>query len=230
MAIRIDVIGCGLALGLAITAWSGAGRAADDGEEINSPPKTTEVAGCHSDQDCKGSRVCDDGKCVADKSLGDSDDEHQKKGVTAFNAIYAELLGPGIIWSVNYERRFGQSGFAARAGLGYVSVTASGGGESASVSLTTIPLTASYLGIGGYYSKFELGAGGVIAIASAAAGGLGSTTSSASGVGGAATILAGYRYQSDGGGFQFRVGISPLLGPGGVLPWGYLSLGGAFGR
>jgi hypothetical protein len=140
MAIRIDVIGCGLALGLAITAWSGAGRAADDGEEINSPPKTTEVAGCHSDQDCKGSRVCDDGKCVADKSLGDSDDEHQKKGVTAFNAIYAELLGPGIIWSVNYERRFGQSGFAARAGLGYVSVTASGGGESAQPALFTLRL------------------------------------------------------------------------------------------
>jgi hypothetical protein len=153
-------------------------------------------------------------------------DRQREEGVTAFNAIYAEALGPGGVYSINYERRFGQSGLAGRIGFSYISL---GGSESGKVSLLTFPITLSYLGIGNYYHKFEIGAGGMIARVSASAGGIGKSYASASGVGGAGTVLLGYRYQSDGGGFQFRAGISPLFGPGGWLPWGYLSLGGAFG-
>jgi len=53
------------------------------------------------------------------------------------------------------------------------------------------------------------------------------------------TLIAGYRYQPRDGGFNFRVGASPLIGKGlglnsnnpsaiGVLPWGYLSFGWTF--
>jgi hypothetical protein len=45
------------------------------------------------------------------------------------------------------------------------------------------------------------------------------------------TAIAGYRHQPSDGGFVFRVGASPVatFGKyGGVLPWGYLSLGAAF--
>ena len=150
----------------------------------------------------------------------------QEEGVTAFNSVFAEALGVGGLYSINYERRFGQSGWAGRIGFSYISLGASEGGGS--VSLLTFPITLSYLGIGDYYNKFEIGAGGMIARASASAGGVGSSYASASGIGGAGTVLFGYRYQSDGGGFQFRAGISPLFGPGGVLPWGYISFGGAF--
>jgi hypothetical protein len=184
-------------------------------------------SGCTTDLQCKGNRVCTAGQCVPGNGTQNVEDANRE--VTAFNAIYGELLGPGGVYSLNYERRFGQSGWAGRVGFSYISIGASSGSASANASLTTFPITLSYLGIGNFRNKFELGAGGMIAIASASAGGVGSSYANSSGVGGAATVMLGYRYQPDDGGFQFRIGLSPLFGPGGVLPWGYISLGGAFG-
>jgi len=54
-----------------------------------------------------------------------------------------------------------------------------------------------------------------------------------------ATAIVGYRFRPRDGGFNFRVGASPLFGKGlglyakdptafGILPWGYLSFGWTF--
>ena len=54
------------------------------------------------------------------------------------------------------------------------------------------------------------------------------------------TLMLGYRLHPVGGaGFQFRIGMMALIGPGlnvfgddpysvGVLPWGYISFGAGF--
>ncbi len=154
---------------------------------------------------------------------------------TANNAVYAEGLGPGLYYSINYDRSFGD--FAARVGFGYLSVSASsssGGTEqTASASFFSIPITLSYLGIGSKRNMLELGAGATIL--HVGAGGSGFDTSSSNSANASATMvlpvgMVGYRFQPPGGGFVLRAGISPVLAGSiiPVLPLPYLALGGAF--
>ncbi len=159
---------------------------------------------------------------------------------TANNALYIEGLGPGLFYSVNYDRSFGD--FAGRIGFGYVPLSAtatstdSSGAptqETASASFFTVPITASYLGLGDKKHMLELGAGVTIVHVGAGATAFDATSSSSSHE--SATFLfpvgiVGYRYQPPHGGFLFRGGISPIIGGSGipVLPWPYLALGGTF--
>jgi hypothetical protein len=157
---------------------------------------------------------------------------------TANNALYLEGLGPGLLYSVNYDRTFGD--FAGRVGFGYISVsvtaTSSTGAEqsSASASIFTIPLTLSYLGIGTKKNMLELGLGATILHAGAGATTI--NTSSSSTANGSATLvlpdaIVGYRFQPPHGGFLFRAGLSPIIFASGslpVLPWPYVALGGTF--
>jgi hypothetical protein len=169
-----------------------------------------------------------------DKSDKDDEDEDEDDGDerTAPNAIYLDLGGPGLIYSLNYDRAFGD--VAVRLGFSYISIsaTATSGTSTATASATmiTVPLTASYIGIGSKTHIFELGAGLTFMYLGAGADGLYGSDESASAsaflpVG---TALVGYRLQPKDGGFMFRVGASPLFGAGGALPWGYLSLGATF--
>ena len=160
---------------------------------------------------------------------------------TAMNTIYAEGLGAGGAYSVNYERLvFNDLGI--HLGFSYWSVhaTASGGGTTASAtgSFIAIPITASYLGISSGNHALELG-GGVTIWNISVTGTSGGFVGSASGFVPVGTLIAGYRYQPRDGGFNFRVGASPLIGKGlglnsnnpsaiGALPWGYLSFGWTF--
>jgi hypothetical protein len=144
------------------------------------------------------------------------------------NGIYAELLGPGYLYSVNYERVIANA-VAPRIGVGFVgSVSTSGGQRS---SLISIPLTISYVGLHRGKHGFEVGGGGALYFPSnfsVVPGGNGST-----GTAGLITALAGYRLHPVGHlGFQLRVGleINALFGQGSmaIYPWPYLSLGAAF--
>ena len=158
------------------------------------------------------------------------------KGREAKNAIYLDLAGPGLFYSINYDREIIPD-LAVRIGLSYLSVgaSASSGADtvSAKFSYLAIPITASYLGIGSKSNMLELGGGPVIMNlsgsgfvesddADVAAGGSYTTL--------ALTALAGYRHQPEDGGFVFRIGASPekIFGAPGILPWGYMSLGAAF--
>jgi hypothetical protein len=155
----------------------------------------------------------------------------------ANNAVYLEGLGAGLLYSVNYERAFGD--FSARVGFSYLGVSASASnasntaGSSASASFITVPITVSYLGIGSVRNIFEVGAGATIMNMGAGASVFGDgnkASGSASLTIVRPTVLAGYRYQPEDGGFFFKVGMSGIVDFGlPVLPLPYLSLGGTFG-
>ena len=151
----------------------------------------------------------------------------------AKNAIYLDLLGPGGLYSVNYDRFFTDD-ISGRIGLSYFSMSASAGvgdsSASSSTSLLMVPLTLSWTGVhsADRTHNFELGAGPVIANVNGSGSVTGGGATSGSGVGVAGTVLVGYRLQPADGGFVFRVGASPLFGQGGFLPWGYVSLGYGF--
>ncbi len=139
--------------------------------------------------------------------------------------MYLELLGNAGLYSLNYERRFGDKVYG-RLGLSYFSVGASAGESSAKVTLMTFPLMANYL-VGDGSSHLELGAGALLLYAGGEVDS-GGSRSSGEGVGIAGTATVGYRYQPPDGGFVFKVGFTPLVGVGGFLPWGGVSFGGAF--
>jgi hypothetical protein len=156
----------------------------------------------------------------------------------ANNSFFVEAGGPGLLYSLNYERIV-ERDFGLRIGFSYTSLsaTATSGGSTASASaaFVTVPVIVSYLGLSSGSHALELGAGGtmVYASGSASSGGL---ATSGSGMGALGTVLLGYRRQPVDGGFQFRVGIEALMGKGlalsnpdpnafGVLPWMYMSFG-----
>lgn len=69
---------------------------------------------------------------------------------TARNSIYVEGLGPGLAYSVNYDRMVIDD-LAVRVGVSYMSygASASSGSSTASASITylTFPITASWVGV-----------------------------------------------------------------------------------
>lgn len=157
--------------------------------------------------------------CVALPSVASAE-------ATAKNTIYAELLGPGGIYSINYDRLLTDA-VAGRIGFSYFSFGATAGDVSSEATIMFIPVTVSYIGVGSDTHHLELGGGPTLVVASGTVSS-DSSFASGSGVGAFGSILAGYRLQPADGGFNFRVGLSPLFGAGGFVPWGYLSLGGTF--
>jgi hypothetical protein len=176
---------------------------------------------------------------VADEGSTDALSGSEASEVPAKNAVFLEGLGPGLLYSINYERLVLDE-MAVRLGFSYWSVTASASSgqttATASASFWTVPVTVAYVGLRG------LEAGGGLTLVHAS--GSGSTVgASASGAGFAplATANVGYRlHPVSGAGFQFRIGALAMIGQGlslsasspdsiGVLPWVYLSLGAGFG-
>src|SRR5437762_8698934 len=94
----------------------------------------------------------------------------------ATNAFFIEGGGPGLLYSLNYERLLEQE-YGLRIGFSYqsFSATASGGGSTASASATiiTVPVIASYQGLRAGNHVLELGAGGTAIYASGSASGTG---------------------------------------------------------
>jgi hypothetical protein len=158
------------------------------------------------------------------------------------NSVFAEGLGAGLLYSINYERMV-LDDLGVRAGFGYwgvgASATVNGQTSGASASFITVPLTLSYTGIRSHKNSLELGGGATVIHASGAASGLG-VSASESATSALGTAMVGYRLQPTGhAGFMFRVGAMALVGKGlgfsvtdpekiGVLPWLYLSLGASF--
>jgi hypothetical protein len=147
----------------------------------------------------------------------------------ANNSLYLELGGNGAIYSLNYER-FVRDDVSLRLGFGYVSLKGAnidGGTVTADMTLLTIPVTASYLGIGAGNHRLELGGGVVFADINGSSSSDGAKAfGSASGVVG--TAMAGYRYVRPRGGFTFRAAFTPLFGEGGFQPWAGVAFGYGF--
>lgn len=156
--------------------------------------------------------------CAQVPTSAQKDSTQQKRA----QSIYAELLGPGLLLSINYDARFTKrrDGWGGRLGVGYLADRSS--------SLITIPLQLNYL-IGQNTHFLELG--------------LGATyinynddtdhdeayffsLDDLSVVFGTTTI--GYRYQPVNSGFNFRGSINPLFNTHGIYPFLGISFGYTF--
>ena len=158
------------------------------------------------------------------------------------NSIYAEGLGAGLAYSLNYERMV-LDDLGVRIGFSYLSMSGSvssgSASSSASASFLSFPITASYIGIRSGKHSLELG-GGFTMTRSSGSGSSFGMTASGSGMSGLGTAMIGYRiHPVDRAGFNFRIGLMALAGKGlgldtadpaafGVLPWGYISMGASF--
>jgi hypothetical protein len=132
----------------------------------------------------------------------------------ADNAIYAELFGNGLLYSVNYEHRltprvWGRVGF-----------------EMVRTHAALFPLMIEFV-TGANRRHFEIGAGVIAGVVSSTDRTLGRHFEA----GALATATVGYRYQSPEGGFIFRANFTPFAWPEKgttLLPWFGVSLGHSF--
>jgi hypothetical protein len=150
----------------------------------------------------------------------------------ADNAVFAELLGNGLLYSVNYERIVAVGAgvtLGIRAGASFITYGISSSAGAGNLTLATVPVTVSYYW-GPSSHKLQLGLGASALYVSAATDSTGQKFSSAEeGLGIAATAIVGYRYLPARRGVTFGVGFTPLLRSGrGFLPWGGASIGVAF--
>lgn len=152
----------------------------------------------------------------------------QVQAQSGSNTIFLELGGNGLLYSINYERVL-PSDVSLRAGFSYMSVSASGGGASANVNWVTIPLTFSYLGIGGGSAKLELGGGAAFTrISGASSTGFGDEIEAGVFVP-LASFIAGLRIAPPGGGFNFKLAFTPFWHPDtDFFPWAGLAFGIGF--
>jgi outer membrane protein OmpA-like peptidoglycan-associated protein len=143
-------------------------------------------------------------------------DYYSTEGATVQKTVFLELNGQGLLPSFNYDTRFSKKlgGLGARIGISNFSFLG--------VSVSTIPVGLNYLKPFGKPGNYlELG-GGVTFLGGTFLGFGASTT--------IGTLNAGYRYQPVGGGFNFRIGITPLFGRNNFMPyWGGMSLGYTIG-
>ena len=135
--------------------------------------------------------------------------------------FYFELGGPGIIYSFNYDGRFGkyENGIGIRIGIGGASFNGSG--------YFAIPAQLNYL-LGTRSKYLELGAGATYAPGLDLFG-VEEHQTNPSNQHTYGTFTIGYRKQPLGRkGFSFRAGFSPIIGfenGGSFLPFGYISWG-----
>ncbi len=146
---------------------------------------------------------------------------------TCRNAIYAEILGPGLLYSINYDYRI-TTHFGLRAGVSRWSVPAIFVLVNGSIGFTGFPITANYLS-GEGSSHLELGVGVVPVILTLN----GEEVFFGSNVRDRKTLVMetmtmGYRYQPPDGGIVFRIAFTPLMVFDKVVPFGGISLGAAF--
>ncbi len=145
-------------------------------------------------------------------------------------SFFAELGGPGILFSANIDKRFKKQsalGFGGRIGLGFVSgyditYNPNGGYYDNRKSVVTIPLQLNYLfGKPNSTSAFEVGAG--ITVAGRKLNIFDDYNSEGTSVYGNASFM--YRRMPKEGGFSWRVGFTPIISRGYIQPLGAVSIG-----
>lgn len=159
--------------------------------------------------------------------VGSSPAGAQQDSPPAPNAVYLELGGNALLYSINYDRRF-RDNITGRAGFMVMSVSGTADtGEAANVSVALIPVMANVL-LGTGSSRLELGGGPLIGLAGGDVQDVEGTEFEFSGFGLAGvTSTFGYRYQPPSGGFLFRASLIPFYS-GRPQLWAGLSAGWAF--
>jgi hypothetical protein len=135
--------------------------------------------------------------------------------------VFVEVGGQGLLFSANYDTRFGnrRDGLGGRIGVGYIAVDGS--------SLATFPLSLNYL-LGKGKNFFEIGLGATIASAKSDDFWF-DDDEETSGTGTIGTMSFSYRLQPVDSGFSFRGGITPIFTKDFFIPYFFgLSLGYTF--
>jgi hypothetical protein len=146
-------------------------------------------------------------------------------GQTSF---YAELGGPGILFSANIDRRFTKShlGIGGRIGLGFVSGEtydySNGNYTYDPKSVVTFPVQVNYIfGKSASAHTFEVGAG--VTFTGKKLDIMDFYDDNSSSVFGTASFM--YRRQPKDGGFSWRIGFTPLIANGYIQPFAGASVG-----
>ena len=143
------------------------------------------------------------------------------------HSFFAEVLGNGLFYSVNYERIFAPYNLGLRLGGSFFTTRISTDVGSGNLTIATFPMVASYY-FGWEHHKFQVGLGATLMYLSAASDSTGIRFGGL-GFGMAATAVVGYRYFPRSSGFTFAIGFTPLLrAVKGFLPWGGASAGYVF--
>jgi hypothetical protein len=145
------------------------------------------------------------------------------------NAVFVELLGNGLVYSINYERFLCRWPIGLRAGASFFTYKVSDAKGSGNLTLATFPFVASYY-VGSTSHKLQLGLGATVIYLAASTDATGTKYEGpGAGLGLAATAVVGYRYVPMGRGITFGAGFTPLVRPSkGFLPWGGVDVGYAF--
>jgi len=132
--------------------------------------------------------------------------------------IFAEVGGPGLAISLNYDARFGseRKGWGYRIGAGYF-------GDTYGNTVFTIPLQANYLLTKDETNFLELGAGTTFINSTGSNKGKTFIFDRVTGFAGTATI--GYRYQPADHKLNFRIGFVPIFYDQGIIWAGGISVG-----
>jgi len=143
-------------------------------------------------------------------------------------SFYAELGGPGILFSANYDSRFNKTpfGFGGRAGLGFVSADESdyinGNYTYKRSTALTLPVQLNYIfGKSNSANAFEVGFG--FTYVSKQLDIFDFYEKKGTNLYGTAAFM--YRRVPLNGGFSWRIGFTPLIGNGNVQASGGASVG-----
>lgn len=136
---------------------------------------------------------------------------------TASNSVFLEVGGPGIIYSLNYDRMLCEM-FSLRVGATYFAFHEL---YDDYAGYFFAPVVANLL-LGSAQHKFEAGLGVVPGWAFPFRAG------DYSGFQFNQVALAGYRYAPTGGGLTFRANVEVIHLKAGFLPWGGVSVGYGF--
>ncbi|NLO70604.1 MAG: hypothetical protein GX102_06630 [Porphyromonadaceae bacterium] len=126
------------------------------------------------------------------------------------NSLYFELGGNSLLYSLNFDHLIPFSNslkLAVGGGFEYVTdIKINDVSYGASTCLTP----SANLLLGRTSHHFETGVSCFVPLSAGIA---------------LPAVRLGYRYQPRNGGFLFRIGATPFITPGGILPWGGLSFG-----
>ncbi|WP_141491502.1 hypothetical protein [Longimonas halophila] len=157
----------------------------------------------------------------AQQTTAVSDSTARAAAEPARNALYVELGGAGLLYSINYDRHL-----VGRLHLrgGYATLMSdflfNGRAHMVPVQLAFVSNTTHGL---------ELGAGATLVRGNGPSGLRPHNTDDTSTSGIAASFVVGYRYQPIERGFLFRIGFTPFVGSNGrFVPSGGISFGYAF--
>ena len=133
-------------------------------------------------------------------------------GFAQNNTIYLELLGNGLLYSLNYDRMVTDN-ISVRAGYGGLTVSnstvSSGVIVTEDIKITLIPVLANYLRGEGNH-KLEIG-GGIVLVSLDYTGNVADVDFSLAADGAIPTGNLGYRYQKSEGGFFFKASLCPFF-------------------